>query len=288
MKKENQKNKEVGKKEIKKNTKPISNHRKKILYRIEDVISSSILCLRFPFLYTRNRFSGLHYTNWKILDKIWNLEEKYYIRIFAKEEGIPADTYTGKKYYYKSIKPETLDFCTEIIEYWKHPLMKHVVKLLKFYHNKFLQWLHFIPTHTELDSMPRGWRKRFGIQMCKEIKEALKKDGIPLRKYRIMQIKEKYGTLRWYDAGATERVERVIAKYEYISQFVCVSCGDDATKVTTGWISPYCNKCVEGLYWLYINPIYGYTSNKKTEYNNKKIEEIENQFKEKKDALRTK
>lgn len=103
-----------------------------------------------------------------------------------------------------------------------------------------------------------------------------------------MQIKEKYGTLRWYDAGATERVERVIAKYEYISQFVCVSCGDDATKVTTGWISPYCNKCVEGLYWLYINPIYGYTSNKKTEYNNKKIEEIENQFKEKKDALRTK
>ena len=45
---------------------------------------------------------------------------------------------------------------------------------------------------TELDSMPTGWRKAFGEQMCEEIRQALIEDG-DLDRWRIVQLKEKYG-----------------------------------------------------------------------------------------------
>jgi len=94
-------------------------------------------------------------------------------------------------------------------------------------------------TYTELDSMPSGWRKAFGIRMCDEIKEAL---GDQLHDYRITDIKEKYGSLRWYDAGANEEVYKVISKYEEISSVTCISCGKPATKITKGWITPVCDR----------------------------------------------
>ena len=46
----------------------------KLIYKI---IESSILCIRFPFLYPRNRFSGLHYNNWRIKNYCNRLVEKY-------------------------------------------------------------------------------------------------------------------------------------------------------------------------------------------------------------------
>lgn len=53
---------------------------------------------------------------------------------------------------------------------------------------------------TEMDDMPVGWRIAFGDQMLEELREELVKYNY-LDKYFITQIKEKYGTLRWYDNG---------------------------------------------------------------------------------------
>ena len=53
---------------------------------------------------------------------------------------------------------------------------------------------------TWLDSMPDGWRKAFGLKMCKEIQKELKKYNY-VDKYVIIEIKEKFGGLRWYDGG---------------------------------------------------------------------------------------
>lgn len=98
-------------------------------------------------------------------------------------------------------------------------------------------------SYTELDSMPRGWRKAFGMQMLEELKEALVKANI-LDKYGILQIKEKYGELRWYDFGNTEEGYKIISKYQDLSNYICMACGKPATKVTTGWISPFCDDCI--------------------------------------------
>lgn len=142
--------------------------------------------------------------------------------------------------------------------------------------------------YTELDSMPEGWRIAFGIQMCEELKQELIKFDY-LDNYEITQVKEKLGTLRWYDNGypigkleligieeyedrMTEynrdtdwyrylRVENnkalyehykildrckvgdIISKYEQISSRTCIRCGQPATKISQGWISPWCDNC---------------------------------------------
>lgn len=56
-------------------------------------------------------------------------------------------------------------------------------------------------SYTELDmGLPNGWRIAFGDDICREIKEELVKYNF-LDKYRITQIKEKWGYLHWYDSG---------------------------------------------------------------------------------------
>ena len=60
-----------------------------------------------------------------------------------------------------------------------------------------------------------------------------------------MQIKEKYGSLRWYDSGGNIEIMReIIPKYEEESLHTCICCGKLATKISKGWISPYCDKCI--------------------------------------------
>lgn len=181
-------------------------------------VPATILCLRFPFLYPRNRFSGRHYTNWKIRDRMYEAQRKTYD--FVGEIGNKENP------YHRVVASRK----------W--------LVIMKFYDylELFLGVFHMIPYYTELIGMDAGWRKAFGIQMCKEIKRALLDAGgrKMLHAYRITDIKEKYGSLRWYDTGAPEEVEKIIAKYEYISQRTCIVCGKPADYVTRGWVEPYC------------------------------------------------
>lgn len=178
-----------------------------------NIINSIYLCIRFPFLYPRNRFSDTHYTNWEFVNKTTE--------------------------FYKKHATHTSDF--KVI--WDNPINEFIHKFRKFYHNKFLQIIHCIPTHTELDSMPNGWRKAFGIQMCKELKKELKKVKF-LHKYRVLQIKEKYGVLCWYSNFTSVNVDKIIMKYEYISKYTCITCGCPATCYTPieCWEAPYCDE----------------------------------------------
>ena len=102
---------------------------------------------------------------------------------------------------------------------------------------------------TLLDDMPDGWRKAFGEQMCEEIRNAILESGTAedLNDYRIVQIKEKYGQLRWYADWTNDAVEAVIDKYTALSEQTCIRCGKPATKVSTGWISPFCDDCAAEL-----------------------------------------
>lgn len=99
-------------------------------------------------------------------------------------------------------------------------------------------------SYTELDAMPTGWRKAFGMRMCVELRDALIEDGY-LNEWRIVQMKEKYGMLRVYSGGDPKgsRVPDIISKYEEMSKHTCIICGNPATKITMGWISPYCDRC---------------------------------------------
>lgn len=103
-------------------------------------------------------------------------------------------------------------------------------------------------SYTELDAMPDGWRKTFGEQICEEIQKLLE-EADWVDKYRILQIKEKFGSLRWYDSSVPEsireRLNNIIKKYEDLSARTCFICGAQATKISTGWICPWCDKYAE-------------------------------------------
>ena len=91
--------------------------------------------------------------------------------------------------------------------------------------------------------LPKGWHNLF-FQMCQDIKKPLINNNY-LEKFRFSQIKEKYGTMRCYVFGAPEEVHNILHKYEYLSQFICESCGKPAKYVTSGWIGSYCEDCIK-------------------------------------------
>ena len=181
-------------------------------------IKSAYLCLRYPFLYPRNRWTDLHYSNWAIIEKCKKLYSEAYMM-------------GNKENHFKPIlisKRKAVEYC-----------------ILKWFHDVFLQYIFCIPKYTELDALEDGWRKAFGLQICQEIKESLLRSGGKklLKEYRITQIKEKYGHLEWYSNWYTKEITKIIQKYEYISFRTCINCGRPAYGYTGGYIRPYCEDC---------------------------------------------
>lgn len=98
-----------------------------------------------------------------------------------------------------------------------------------------------------IDDMPKGWKKAFGMKIVKEIDSVL---GDFRNEYQISQIKEKFGSLRWYDNGAPSEIYdklcKIIDKYEEISKHTCMICGKHGEiDYKESWLSPLCNKCRE-------------------------------------------
>lgn len=242
---------------------------KYLFYGIVHTVYSCYICLRFPFLYPRNRFTNRHYTNKKILDKRsdiywkWDDYSKNHMNEYFNKFGWdaffikPDDSDTDL-----DISSDDFDGNFIINEY----IMKLATKkdrfmywLYGFYH-QILEIIHCIPFYNELDAMDNGWKKNFGIDFCKDLKKAILKDGgwkYMITKFRIMQIKEKYGVLVVYPNYYTENVQNVLNSYEELSQHVCINCGKEATKRTLSYICPYCDGCYEkGNYGVfkYIKP----------------------------------
>ena len=97
-------------------------------------------------------------------------------------------------------------------------------------------------SYTILDEMPAGWREKIGLPLCKELKAELKRSKL-LKHYQVLQVKEKYGVLCWYDTQNTEEGYNIIHKYEKKSAEVCIHCGNAAEYVSRGWIAYLCKNC---------------------------------------------
>lgn len=59
------------------------------------------------------------------------------------------------------------------------------------------------------------------------------------------QIKEKFGTLRFYHDSTDESVLETIAKVEQQSEKVCEICGNPGYLCGTTWLKTRCDKCIE-------------------------------------------
>jgi hypothetical protein len=62
-------------------------------------------------------------------------------------------------------------------------------------------------------------------------------------KYRAMQVKEKFGTLRFYMTAETEEMDKLIDEAESASVKTCEYCGQPGSLRTKGWCFTLCDKC---------------------------------------------
>ena len=61
----------------------------------------------------------------------------------------------------------------------------------------------------------------------------------------VLQIKEKFGGLRFYYQGSGKDFPKVrvfVGEAEELSTKTCVVCGNPGTRRYGGWISPYCDE----------------------------------------------
>lgn len=65
-------------------------------------------------------------------------------------------------------------------------------------------------------------------------------------KIEIHQVKEKFGTLRFYCNFVTDELRKIIYDAEYESSKTCELCGSkDNVGHTIGWITTCCNECAK-------------------------------------------
>jgi hypothetical protein len=78
------------------------------------------------------------------------------------------------------------------------------------------------------------------------IKEGTYRD-VPEKIYQVVasQIKEKFGTLRFYYNGGDEYIHGLVAMAETMSARTCESCGAPAKSTNNGWITTMCQPCID-------------------------------------------
>lgn len=109
---------------------------------------------------------------------------------------------------------------------------------------KLIKWInpsiHHVLFECNYYDVPNGWKKTFFKKLLFELIWYLLIHNI--RDYRIYQVKEKFGGLRWYD-NDLDINQKIILPYADESYFRCVDCGALTPYKTTGWIVPMCGSC---------------------------------------------
>lgn len=96
---------------------------------------------------------------------------------------------------------------------------------------KYINWIDY-----------PGWNKAFGDVYMEELGNAIEEDGN--KNFAIYEIKEKFAQLRVYTSAASQKVNEIIEKYEYISSNICMDCGREAPVIEEGrWLMVMCQDC---------------------------------------------
>lgn len=90
------------------------------------------------------------------------------------------------------------------------------------WYNIITELCYHIDSHVE-------WKQRQTFNDCSDVV--------------IEQIKEKYGTLRFYYSGGDSTVDSLVSLAESMSSYTCEECGKPGAQVSTGgWIKTLCDE----------------------------------------------
>lgn len=85
-----------------------------------------------------------------------------------------------------------------------------------------------------LDSVGPGWHKIIELLWSCKPEDT-----------EVVQVKEKFGGLRFYTNATTEQFHDLIAVMEWASELVCEKCGSLGQLMQYGWWKTRCPKCEE-------------------------------------------
>lgn len=85
-----------------------------------------------------------------------------------------------------------------------------------------------------------GWFNLL-FTLCGQIQHYI--DHAKIFSFRAVQVKEKFGGLRFYVVGADERIRGLIAMAEAMSYKICERCGNAGKPTSEGWVVTLCNPC---------------------------------------------
>jgi len=87
-----------------------------------------------------------------------------------------------------------------------------------------------------------GWHDLIDL-LCANIQNHIKY-GRDVPTFIAMQVKEKFGTLRFYGDGGDEYISGLIRMAESMSGRICELCGNKGKVIEdNGWITTRCNTC---------------------------------------------
>ena len=87
-----------------------------------------------------------------------------------------------------------------------------------------------------------GWYNLID-HLCSEIQWHLDKNAKPgTEQFVAVQVKEKFGTLRFYGSGGDNKIHDMIWFAEGFSGKLCEECGNPAKVRSGGWIRTLCDK----------------------------------------------
>ena len=101
-----------------------------------------------------------------------------------------------------------------------------------------------------LEQLPDGWRIAFGNQLVDDIIALVKKHNFE-NEYEVLQIKEKFGGLGWYEGRVPPEMYiehcNLMHDYEHMSYRTCVVCGNAAEAPKGMYDQPICDECRDNL-----------------------------------------
>jgi hypothetical protein len=93
-----------------------------------------------------------------------------------------------------------------------------------------------------------GWYTLINT-LCNNIQNHLdwkNRDGEVVAQVVVEQVKEKYGTLRFYYRGGDDVIHGMVSMAESMSAHICEECGKPGQSNSGGWISTRCEEHTRG------------------------------------------
>ena len=92
-----------------------------------------------------------------------------------------------------------------------------------------------------------GWYKIIEDLCCKIHEEIAKQPPLGEETYSyypcVAQVKEKFGTLRFYMFSETDEISKLIQEAERLSSITCEKCGDPGKITGKHWYATLCDRC---------------------------------------------